>query len=168
MSLDALITQRLSVSELSQKILEMATTGVYRESVFEALQPTATKKQIRAAIAHAKRFGLCSVASLRDPELGTYYQLDAAKYQALKHALHSSAHLGKDAELVQRLTAANQTLQQVLLIAQSFSVALLGLGLLCWFSGWQQLGHEALSAAVGAILIWGVQWRLLQNSKRSD
>ena len=71
------ISRRASVPELSRQVLEMATTGVYRESIFEALQPLATKKSIRLAIAHAKQFGMYSVAELRDDVLGTYYQIGA-------------------------------------------------------------------------------------------
>lgn len=154
---DALITQRLSTSALSQKILEMATTGVYRESVFEAFQPIATKKQIREAIAHAKRFGLYSIADLRDSDLGTYYQLDAAKYQALQHALHSPIHLGKDAELVQRLTQANQTLSRLVSLTRSFALLLIGSGLAAWYTGWHSIGFGLLSAALATIVLWQVQ-----------
>ncbi len=154
---DALITQRFSTSELSQKILEMASTGVYRESIFEALQPIAAKKQIREAIAHARRFGLYSVANLRDPELGTYYQLDAAKYQALQHALHSPMHLGKDAELVQRLTRANQAVERMISITRSFALLLAGSGITVWSSGWHSIGFGLLSAALATIVLWQVQ-----------
>jgi hypothetical protein len=49
--------------DLTRRILEMATTGVYRGSIFEALAPIATQRQIRQAIAHAKQFGLHSVRS---------------------------------------------------------------------------------------------------------
>ncbi|NER00678.1 MAG: hypothetical protein F6K30_28960 [Cyanothece sp. SIO2G6] len=76
------ISRRLSVPELSQRILMMAKTGVYRESIFAALHPLATKKNIRLAIAQAKQFGLHSVAALRDDELGTYYQVDLTQYQS--------------------------------------------------------------------------------------
>jgi hypothetical protein len=165
MSSDFLLT-RLSVSELSQKILEMATTGVYRESIFEALQP-ATKKQIREAINHAKRFGLCSVASLRDPELGTYYQLDVAKYKTLQHALHSPVHLGKDVELVQRLTAMMQTLEQMLNLAKSLAGLLSLLTLLCWVSGWHSVSWACFSAAVSAIVLWQVQRQLVNRMSQA-
>lgn len=154
---DALITQRFSTSALSQKILEMASTGVYRESIFEALQPIATKKQVREAIAHAKRFGLYSIANLRDPELGTYYQLDAAKYQALQHALHVPTHLGKDAELVQRLTQANQSLSRMVSLTRSFALLLTGTGIATWYSGWHTIGFGLLSAALATMVLWQVQ-----------
>jgi hypothetical protein len=168
MSLDSFLTQRLSVSQLSQKILEMASTGVYRESVFEALQPFATKKQIREAIAHAKRFGLCSVASLRDSELGTYYQLDAGKYNALQHALHSPTHLGKDAELVQRLTAATQTAQQMATLAKGLGIVLILPGVLAWGAGLHQLGVGFLGAAMSAFTIWWLQRQFVQRLDRSQ
>lgn len=144
----------------------MATTGVYRESIFEALQPLASKKQIREAIAHAKRFGLCSVASLRDPDLGTYYQLDRAKYESLQHLLHSPVYLGKDTELTQRLTNANQTIQHILIAASSFSVLLAMFGVFCWISGWHQFGGGLLGAALGTFTLWQVQRHIGQNLDR--
>ncbi|WNZ22655.1 hypothetical protein HJG54_07155 [Leptolyngbya sp. NK1-12] len=163
---DSLITRKFSVPELSQKILEMASTGVYRESIFEALQPVATKKQIREAIAHAKRFGLGSVASLRDPELGTYYQLDRHKYQSLQHLLHDPACAGKDGELTQRLTNANQTIGHMLIAAGSFG-GLFGIfGVLCWVSGWHQVGVGLLGAAVSALVLWQFQRQIAQNLER--
>lgn len=152
-----MLSQRLSVSELSQKILEMASTGVYRESVFEALQPFATKKQIREAIAHAKRFGLYSVASLRDSELGTYYQLDQRQYTTLQHALHSPIHLGKDAELTQRLTSATQITHQMLILAKGLGIVLILPGVLSWVTGLHQLSVGFLGAAVGVIILWRLQ-----------
>ena len=45
------LAPRLSETELSQRILAMAKTGVYRESIFEAFRSLATKRQIRQAIA---------------------------------------------------------------------------------------------------------------------
>jgi hypothetical protein len=153
----SVITKRLSVPELSQQILEMAKTGVYRESVLEALQPMATKKQIRVAIAHAKRFGLHSVANLRDPELGTYYQLDLAKYQSLQHAIYSPAHFGKDADLLQRVMDATQTVQQMLAIAGSLAILLSLAGVTCLFTGQGQLGLGLLSSAASAFGIWALQ-----------
>jgi hypothetical protein len=155
-----LISQTSSTSDLSQKVLEMATTGVYRESVFEALQPLATKPQIRAAIAHAKRFGLHSIASLRDPELGTYYQLDLAKYQKLRGALHQPTHLGTDADLTQRLTHATQTTQRMLLLVRSITGLWAFLSLLCWVAGWGWVSGGCLWAAVGTGIVWGVQQKI--------
>jgi hypothetical protein len=84
------LAPRLSETELSQRILEMAKTGVYRESIFEAFRSLATKRQIRQAIAHAKQFGLYSVRDLRDEELGTYYQVDLAKYDSFQAALKAA------------------------------------------------------------------------------
>jgi hypothetical protein len=167
MAIESLITQRLSTSELSQKILEMAKTGVYRESIFEAFYPLATKKQIREAISHAKRFGLGTVASLRDSDLGTYYQLDQSKYQSLQHLLHSPLHLGKDAELTQRLNNANQTIQHMLIAASSFGALLAVFGVLCWISGWHSVSLSLLGASFGTIVLWQFQRYVAQNLDRS-
>ncbi|MBF2072674.1 MAG: hypothetical protein IGS50_02770 [Synechococcales cyanobacterium C42_A2020_086] len=158
------LTRRLSVPELSHRILEMAKTGVYRESVFEALQPVATKRQIREAIAHAKRFGLHSVAALRDAELGTYYQLDAVKYESLKHALYSPEHLGTDDELVQRLSQATQSLQRMVAVARGVAGVLGLLAIACWVSGWQGTSLGLGSSALGAIAVWSLQRVLLRQT----
>lgn len=158
----SVITRRLSVPELTEQILEMAKLGVYRESVFEALSPLATKKQIREAIAHAKRFGLHSVADLRDAELGTYYQLDVAKFQALQHTIHSPVHLGSDADLMQRVTNAATAVERMLTIAKSLSLLLLiGAGV-SLFTGHGQLGLELLSAAIAGLSIWFLQKNLVK------
>jgi hypothetical protein len=156
------ITRRLSVPELSQQILTMAKSGVYRESVFEALRPMATKKQIGAAIAHAKRFGLHSVASLRDDELGTYYQVDLVKYQSLEHAIASPTHLGDDAELLERVMVANSALQRMLVIAKGLAILLGIVGILCLIENRNQLGVGLLSAAMSAAGIWALQRSLIK------
>ena len=160
-----LITRPFSVAELSQKILEMATTGVYRESVFEALQPIATKKQVRAAIAHAKQLGLTSVASLRDPELGTYYQLDPIKFEALlpepQHGVKGDAE-----ELALRLTQATRTTQHMLTLAKGLGIALLLPGLAAAVSGLYPLSCGFLGAALSALMLASLQ-RQLSRQLRS-
>ncbi len=158
----SVITRRLSVPELSQQILTMATLGVYRESVFEALRPMATKKQISAAIAHAKRFGLHSVASLRDDELGTYYEVDLVKYQSLEHAIATPAHFGDDADLVARVMAANSAVQRMLTVAQGLAILLGVVGVLCVFEHQNQLGMGFLSGAMSVAGLWAVQRSLIK------
>lgn len=160
------ITRRLSVSELSEQILEMAKTGVYRESVFEALQPLATQRQIRTAIAHAKRFGLHSVASLRDAELGTYYQLDWVKYQANQHLLHASEYLGKDADLLKRVTEAQQTARRMLVLARGLAIVLGLASLSCGILGQRPIGLMLLGGTIAAGLLWGLQRSILPDGER--
>lgn len=160
----SVITRRLSVPELSQQILTMAKAGVYRESVFEALRPMATKKQISAAIAHAKRFGLHSVASLRDDELGTYYQVDLVKYQSLEHAIATPAHLGDDAELLERVMSANTAMQRMLVVAQGIAALLGIIGALCLLSDRHQLGIGLLSGAFSVAGVWAMQRSLSQKN----
>ena len=159
----SVITRRLSVPELSQQILEMATIGVYRESVFEALRPMATKKQIGAAIAHAKRFGLHSVASLRDDELGTYYQVDLVKYRSLEHAIATHAHLGDDANLLERVMDATSTVHRMLVVAKALTALLGVIGVLCLLEERHQLGMSLLSGAVSAASLWAVQRSLIKK-----
>ena len=159
----SVITRRLSVPELSQQILTMAKSGVYRESVFEALHPMATKKQISAAIAHAKRFGLHSVASLRDDELGTYYQVDLVKYQSLEHAIASPTHVGDDADLLVRVMAANNAVQRMLVIAKGLATILGIIGTLCLLDNRNQLGIGSLSGAMSAAGIWALQRSLIKK-----
>lgn len=157
----SVITRRLSLPELTQQILEMAKTGVYRESVFEALQPMASKKQIASAISHAKRFGLHSVASLRDEQLGTYYQLDLVKYQALQHAIDNPAHLGSDRELLLRVMEATTAVQKMLTIAGSMTLLLALAGVVSLVSDWDWLGIGCLGGAISSAGIWLLQRSLL-------
>jgi hypothetical protein len=151
------IVRRLSVPELSQQILEMAKTGVYRQSIFEALRPLATQQQIRKAIAHAKRFGLHSIANLRDAELGTYYQVDLTQYQTQRHLLHSPAHFGEDADLLQRVTVSQQTIAQILGVARGLAIGLGVASLACGSLGWGQVSLSLLSGAIGVAFVWGLQ-----------
>jgi hypothetical protein len=153
------ITRRLSVSELSEKILEMAKTGIYRESVFEALRPLATKQQIRTAITHAKRFGLHSVASLRDRDLGTYYQLDLVKYQENHRLLHASEYLGKDADLLKRVTEAQQAVRRMLALARGLAIVLGISSLSCALAGERQISVMLLSGTVATGVLWALQQR---------
>lgn len=153
----SVITRRLSLVELSQSILEMAKTGVYRESVFEALRPVATKKQISLAIAHAKQFGLHSVADLRDTELGTYYQLDLVKYQSLQQAIHTTIPLDQDDDLVKRVMDARLTIKIMLTISGGLAIALMGFTGFCIFTDRPQAGLEAFISAISATGIWALQ-----------
>jgi hypothetical protein len=144
------------IPELSQRILDMAKTGVYRESIFEALQPMATKKAIRLAIAHAKKFGLHSVASLRDETLGTYYQLDAEKYATRCHALEGDVPYDDDA-LMERAIATTQVLDRVLMMAQGISLALFVGGVSCWGMGQRDLCAAFLIGAASVAGTWAFQ-----------
>jgi hypothetical protein len=157
-------SRRLSSLELSQKILEMGKTGVYRESIFEALHPYATKKQIRAAIAHAKQCGLHSVANLRDDTLGTYYQLDLVKYQTLKPTLQDTLPLMEQGELAQQLLSTTRTLHQVLAFTRMAWMALAIAACLSFLLGSNRLGFGTLSGAVSIAFLWGVQQQWVRRS----
>jgi hypothetical protein len=150
------IAKRSSVSELTHQILEMGKTGVYRESVFEALGPLATKKQIRLAITHAKKFGLHSVANLRDAELGTYYQVDLTTYQSLKHSIDTIApEDGSNA--VARLVDATSTVTLMLTTAKGLAIALLLLASACLITGYQQISFNLLVSATSIGSLWVLQ-----------
>ncbi|MGF1496658.1 MAG: hypothetical protein ACFB8W_07515 [Elainellaceae cyanobacterium] len=145
-----LLTQRPSVSELSLRVLDMAKTGVYRESVFEALQPLATQKQIRLAIAHAKKFGLHSVASLRDAELGTYYQVDQAIYQARKQAIHQVPDSDRDSDRDGAVITVDTVCRVLVItsaIARGVASILLILGIVAGVSGQRALGFGLMVGA---------------------
>jgi hypothetical protein len=170
----SVITKRSSVSDLSQQILEMGRTGVYRESVFEALHPIATKKQIRLAIAHAKQFGLHSVASLRDAELGTYYEVDVEKYQSLHHklqqSLHSDLQLERQAiatsdtqDLVTKVVNVTVVVQLMLATVRGLAIASLMIGLACLLSGQQPIGFGLLISAAITTTIWMIQKAIAQK-----
>ncbi|MBF2027462.1 MAG: hypothetical protein IGS48_11940 [Oscillatoriales cyanobacterium C42_A2020_001] len=156
------ITRRLTVSELSQRILDMAKTGVYRESLFETFQPVATKQQISQAIRHAKQFGLHSVAKLRDPELGTYYQLDQVKFNSLQHSLQTVVPLAKEDGL-QRMTEAIVTIRLMLTVAAGSAIALLAMGVFCLLTQNSSTGWGLITGAVSGAAIWALQKALAKK-----
>lgn len=159
-----LTPSKLSVEQLSERILTMAHTGVYRESIFETFQPVASQRQIRSAISQARQRGLCSVASLRDPDLGTYYQLDSAKYQLFqqlaqtpfKASLEAGGQLDQ-AALAQRLVGSAQVLSTMLLVAGGSATALFVLGSVCLLRGQTQIGGQIWLGAALTGGLWAVQ-----------
>lgn len=153
----SLITRRLSVAELSQQILQMAQTGVYRESIFEALAPVATKKQIRLAIAHCKQFGLHSVASLRDADLGTYYQADPVQFRLFQQVKQAAIPLDNHDNLAQQVLDTTQTMRVMLAIAGGLTIGLMAVGLVCMTAGQPQAGAGAWLGAASAASVWGLQ-----------
>ena len=156
------MTRRLTVAELSDRILEMAKTGVYRESLFEAFQPVASKRSISHAIRHAKQFGLHSVAKLRDAELGTYYQVDLVKLEASKHALQVAVPLTEE-DVFQRMTAAMTTIRVMLGVASGGAIALAGFGAFCLLTGKSSLGWELMAGSISAVGIWAFQKSLAKK-----
>ena len=150
---------RLSETELSQRILAMAKTGVYRESIFEAFRSLATKRQIRQAIAHAKQFGLYSVRDLRDAELGTYYQVDLQKYQSFQAALKAAVPMPASDDLAAQMLAMTQAIRAMLAIAGGATFILLIVGGVCLLTGHLQSGRLAWVSAVSMSLIWLLQRR---------
>ncbi|MEO1298757.1 MAG: hypothetical protein AAFW75_23850 [Cyanobacteria bacterium J06636_16] len=150
-------SSQLSETELSQRILEMAKTGVYRESIFEAFQSFATKQQIRRAIAYTKQFGLHSVRHLRDFELGTYYQVDLTKYQSFQAALKAAVPLAADDDLAARILASTQAIQSLLAISGSFAMGFLVIGGFCLVTGHLQSGRLAWVSAASIGGIWLLQ-----------
>lgn len=150
---------RLSATELSQRILEMAQTGVYRESIFEAFQASATKQQIRSAISHARQLGLYSIRDLRDADLGTYYQIDPAKYASLQAAIKASVPLEAGDDLAARVLATTKALRTMLAIAGSCALGFLVLGGVCLVTGHLQSGRLAWVSAASIGGIWVLQQR---------
>ena len=155
------ISRRASVVELSRQVLEMATTGVYRESIFEALHPLSTKKNIRLAIAQAKQLGMYSVADLRDDALGTYYQIDLAQYQVSKDALESPLVPEDPAQAVQLATNMLSTMRWLVRLTLFTAILLASVGLSChWFGSGHLQGGLLVSAGI-VLAIWHLQRRLL-------
>ena len=148
---------RLSETELSQRILDMAKTGVYRESIFEAFQSLATKRQIRSAITHAKQFGLYSVPNLRDADLGTYYQVDLAKYQSFKAMLKAAVPLAAGDDLAARILASAQAIRAMLAISGGCAMVFLVMGGFCLVTGHLQSGRLAWVSAASIGGIWLMQ-----------
>ena len=160
------LAPRLSETELNQRILEMAKTGVYRESIFEAFRSLATKQQIRQAIAQAKQFGLYSVRDLRDEQLGTYYQVDPAKYDSFQAALKVAVPMPAGEDLAAQMLAATQAIRAMVAIAGSFTVILFIMGGLCLLTGHLQSGRFAWVSAVSVGGIWLLQQRWAKNYRR--
>jgi hypothetical protein len=161
-------TSRLSDTELSQRILEMAQTGVYRESIFEAFQSLATKRQIRQAIAHAKHYGLYSVRDFRDAELGTYYEVDSAKYQSFQAALKAAVPLPGGDDLAAQILASTQAIRVMLAIAGSFAMGFLILGGICLVTGHLQSGRLAWVSAASIGGIWLLQQTWVRSQVLGD
>uniref|UniRef100_A0A832M2Y6 Uncharacterized protein n=1 Tax=Oscillatoriales cyanobacterium SpSt-402 TaxID=2282168 RepID=A0A832M2Y6_9CYAN len=156
------ITRRLTVSELSQRILDMAKTGIYRESLFETFQPVATKQQISHAIRHAKQFGLHSVAQLRDAELGTYYQLDSVKFESLQASFQASVPLTEE-DVFQRMTEAIVIIRVMLMVAGGGVIALGAIGVFCLLTNKSGTGWGLIAGSVSVGGIWALQKALAKK-----
>jgi len=157
------ISRRLSIPELSERILEMAKTGVYRQSIFEALSPLATKKNIRLAIAHAKSFGLHSVADLRDDGLGTYYQVDLTQYHAHHPVLNSPLIQDDPIHAVQVAHTLLHRVKWVVRLSMASTLLLVILGAGCGVMGYGQLSG---GLELGALIVAGMaysQWRMVRQ-----
>ncbi len=148
------ITTQLSMNELTGRILDMAQTGVYRESLFEAFKPVATKKQIKAAIALAKQFGLHTDPTLRDSELGTYYQADVQKVTAFQSAIQNSVQLCAGDDMAQKVLVASRTVKMMLVVSGGGAIALLLLGTSYLLAGKAEAAALWWTSALCAGGIW--------------
>ncbi|MGB3298318.1 MAG: hypothetical protein WBA76_08605 [Phormidesmis sp.] len=119
---------QLSMNELTERILEMSQTGVYRESLFEAFRSVATKKQVRESIALAKQFGLRSDPTLRDLDLGTYYQIAPDKVESFQLAIKDSLVLQPGDDVAKQIQLAMRTVRLMLLVSKSGAIALILIG----------------------------------------
>lgn len=142
------------MNELTGRILDMAQTGVYRESLFEAFRPVATKKQVKEAIALAKQFGLHSDPSLRDTELGTYYQADAKKVASYHSVIQSSVMLSAGDDMAAQMQIAIRTVKLMLVVSGGGAIALLLLGIGYLLSGKAEAAAMWWSSALCAGGIW--------------
>lgn len=150
------IIARLSMNELTGRILEMAQTGVYRESLFEAFRPLATKKQITEAIALAKQFGLHTDPTLRDSELGTYYQVEGQKVTAFQSAIATSVSLCAGDDMAEQMMRAARTVRLMLVVSGGSAIALLLLGSSYLFAGKSDTAAMwwTSSLCAGGIWLW--------------
>lgn len=142
------------MNELTGRILDMAQTGVYRESLFEAFRPVATKKQVKEAIALAKQFGLHSDPSLRDTELGTYYQADVKKVASYHSVIQSSVMLSAGDDMAAQMQIAIRTVKLMLVVSGGGAIALLLLGIGYLLSGKVEAAAMWWSSALCAGGIW--------------
>jgi len=150
-------TQRLSATELTGRILDMARTGVYRQSIFETFRSLATQRQIRDAIAQAKQFGLYTVSSLRDEELGTYYQVEPAKYESFLAASKTGIAPQSSEDLAEYMVRTNQVIRTMLTAVAACTVGLGLTGGWCLLSGQLQAGRLLWLGALVAGGLWSVQ-----------
>jgi len=147
----------LSSLDLTERVLAMAKTGVYRQSVFEALGPVATRRQIRDAIAQAKQFGLYTVASLRDDDLGTYYQVETTSYESFQSAAKTLGTGLPPTDLAAQVIATHAALRAMLTTVAGSTLGLVILGGWCLLDGQTQLGRGLWLGAVVAGGLWGMQ-----------
>lgn len=145
---------QLSMNELTGRILDMAQTGVYRESLFEAFRSIATKRQVREAIALAKQFGLRSDSSLRDSELGTYYQVDPSRVESFQSAIQSAMTLQPGDDLALRIQLAARTVKLMLLVSGASAIALLLIGASYVLTGKAEAAAAWWTSALCAGGIW--------------
>ncbi len=149
--------------QLSQRILEMATAGVYRESLFEALGDVASKRQVRSAIATAKQFGLRSDPTLRDSELGTYYQVDPQRYQSFQALLAASISPLDREDVATRLRRLTELVYILVRVSGGITLLLTAGGGLCVLNGQLTVAAAVWSAALAVAGVWLLQ-RLLISS----
>ncbi len=154
-----LIVPQLSVNELTGRILEMAQTGVYRESLFEAFRSMATKKQVSASITLAKQFGLRSDPSLRDSELGTYYQVESDKVSSFQSVIQNSITLSAGDDMARRVQLATRTVKLMLVVSGMSAIALLLIGASYVLAG----KSESAAAWWTSALCAGGIWRWQKN-----
>ena len=156
------ITAQISLNDLTGRILDMAQTGVYRESLFETFRPVATKRQVKEAIALAKQFGLHSDPTLRDTELGTYYQVDPLKVKSFQNAIQHSIVLSAGDDMAQRVYAATRTVKLMLVVSGASAIALLLLGSTYVLAGKAEAAAIWWTSALCAGGIWLWQKKVAQ------
>ena len=148
------IAMQISMNELTGRILEMAQSGVYRESLFETFRPMATKKQVKGAIALAKQFGLYTDPTLRDPELGTYYQADLKQVESFQTTIQNSIVLSAGDDLAQQLQTAMRTVRLMLLVSGFSAIALTIIGSSYLITGKSETAAVWWTSALCAGGIW--------------
>ncbi|MEM7066180.1 MAG: hypothetical protein AAF572_23815 [Cyanobacteria bacterium P01_B01_bin.77] len=154
---------QLQEVELSQRILEMAKAGVYRESLFEAFSGVASKRQVRTAIATAKQFGLRSNPTLRDPDLGTYYHIDPRQYDSFQTLMESAISPVATDDVATRLRKLTEAVQILVRVSGGVAISLLVSGSLCVLNGKLTLTAIIWSASLAVGLVWMLQ-KLLVGS----
>ena len=153
---------QISLNELTGRILDMAQTGVYRESLFETFRPVATKRRVKESIALAKQFGLHSDPTLRDTELGTYYQVDPLKVKSFQDAIQHSIVLSAGDDMAQRVYAATRTVKLMLAVSGASAIALLFLGSTYVLAGKAETAALWWTCALCAGGIWLWQKKVAQ------
>ena len=119
--------------------------------------------ELERAIATAKQFGLRSNPTLRDTDLGTYYQIDPQQYASFRTLLEAAISPVSTDDVATRLRKLTEAVQILVRVSGGVAIALLISGSLCVLNGQLTLAAITWSASLAVSLVWMLQ-KLLVGS----